>query len=348
MNVMQANDIKVIHLTATPGCAMNIFKQHWGDSAKAFSIPIPDGYVSYQKLMDQMQVRPTFYVQSDPTRSTIKKVDEFWTDVLKSIKQMTRPRYHFVRLPLYRGKDNAAEAEGKDKFTTPKKKGKNSPAKPQSPSDMGYSAKVVSEEIEKMLLQDEELKHLVVEPGAESFRMKYNNVKVYISTDEWERDFINALRTAPENHTFIYVKQTISCAVTLPHEHLGVMIDNYVTVSDHDTVSKWCNRLEFPQALSDTNKAMCEARENTVVQSFLGRMCGYHDNTEAVVYTDVAYVKQHIKHTFDTAGTNSDEEGRMYKDVYFQNRFKNPNNPEMRTYFMHNDVTGDVQSYFSE
>lgn len=70
---------------------------------------------------------------------------------------------------------------------------------------------------------------------------------------------IKILETKPDVHTFLFIKDKLRCAKTICKDHLGIMYERYVT----------------------------KFSVETVVQGLAGRLTGYHENTNSVVFTSV-------------------------------------------------------------
>ena len=74
----------------------------------------------------------------------------------------------------------------------------------------------------------------------------------------------------PSVHTFIFIKQKLSCAKTIVHKHLGVLYERHV-------------------------KSTSDNRTATIVQGLAGRLTGYHENKTSVVFTDLEQIKIYYK-----------------------------------------------------
>ena len=95
-----------------------------------------------------------------------------------------------------------------------------------------------------------------------------------------DMDLDSVLSVKPEKHTFLFIKEKLRCAKTLQKDHLGVLYERI------------------------TRKPVM----NTILQGLVGRLTGYHDNTDSVVFSNVKLVelyKMHWEHSF-RAQKNSD------------------------------------------
>jgi len=66
------------------------------------------------------------------------------------------------------------------------------------------------------------------------------------------------LANPPARHTFLFIKEKLRCAKTLQKEHLGILYE----------------RLSKKPVM------------NTILQGLVGRLTGYHDNTDAIVFSN--------------------------------------------------------------
>lgn len=71
------------------------------------------------------------------------------------------------------------------------------------------------------------------------------------------------LDTPPLIHTFIFIKEKLRCAKTIPKLHLGVLYDR------------------FSHSVS----------QSAIIQGLAGRITGYHDNRDAVLFTNIQVIQ---------------------------------------------------------
>ncbi|MBM72584.1 MAG: hypothetical protein CL847_07365 [Crocinitomicaceae bacterium] len=83
--------------------------------------------------------------------------------------------------------------------------------------------------------------------------------KDYLFLSETKINMYKLLEKSPEKHTFIFIKEKLRCAQTIPKEYLGVLYER-ATESINDSV---------------------------VIQGLAGRLTGYHENKTSVVFTNV-------------------------------------------------------------
>lgn len=90
---------------------------------------------------------------------------------------------------------------------------------------------------------------------------------------------LEILAIQPQKHTFLFIKEKLRCAKTLNKDHLGVLYERI------------------------TRKPVM----NTILQGLVGRLTGYHDNTDSVVFSNVKLVdlyKMHWTHSFRAQKTS--------------------------------------------
>ena len=76
---------------------------------------------------------------------------------------------------------------------------------------------------------------------------------------------LKLLKVEPKKHVFIFIKDKLRCAQTICKDYIGVMYERYTKVIN----------------------------DSAVIQGLLGRMTGYHKNTEAIVYTNIKTVEKY-------------------------------------------------------
>ena len=96
--------------------------------------------------------------------------------------------------------------------------------------------------------------HIIRTPRNELHQVTINNFrKVFPQYDLLSMPHLNILNTKPSKHTFIIIKDTLRCAVTIPKEHIGVLYERFT---------------KFPNRAS-------------IIQGLLGRATGF--NSEHIV-----------------------------------------------------------------
>jgi hypothetical protein len=83
---------------------------------------------------------------------------------------------------------------------------------------------------------------------------------------EMDHDLDDILSSIPDRHTFVFIKEKLRCAKTIPKEYIGVLYERVSnTVQDH-----------------------------VIVQGLAGRLTGYHNNSDAVVFTNIVSLRRHL------------------------------------------------------
>ena len=86
-----------------------------------------------------------------------------------------------------------------------------------------------------------------------------------------DADMDDLLTKAPLRHTFLFIKEKLRCAKTLVKDHLGVL---YERITD-------------------------KPHMDTILQGLVGRLTGYHNNKNSVVFSNPDLVKEYKKHWDD-------------------------------------------------
>jgi hypothetical protein len=86
-----------------------------------------------------------------------------------------------------------------------------------------------------------------------------------------EMDLDEVLSVKPTRHTFLFIKEKLRCAKTLQKDHLGVL---------YERLTK-------------------RPKMNTILQGLVGRLTGYHTNTDAVVFSNPRLVLDYHKRWLD-------------------------------------------------
>jgi hypothetical protein len=96
-----------------------------------------------------------------------------------------------------------------------------------------------------------------------------NFIRVFGNNCEYIKDLDNfdLLVIPPEHHTFIFIKEKLRCAKTIPKKFLGVLYERVTArVLDH-----------------------------VIIQGLAGRMTGYHDNLDAVIFSNEISIRRYLK-----------------------------------------------------
>ena len=97
-----------------------------------------------------------------------------------------------------------------------------------------------------------------------NFKQAIQNDFEFISETQCT-DFTEMVKQEPTKHTFIFIKEKLRCSKTLCKDHIGVL---------------------YEREVKKTNLA-------SIIQGLAGRLTGYHNNTNSIVFTDI---KQIIKY----------------------------------------------------
>lgn len=125
--------------------------------------------------------------------------------------------------------------------------------------------------------------HIIRTPRANLHHVTINNFKIVFKQDNLNyllisestiKDFDSFISSPPSLHTFIFIKDKLRCAKTLDKAHIGVLYERFV------------------------HKPILES----IIQGLAGRLTGYHNNTQSVVFTHLPAIHSHHnhQHTFDT------------------------------------------------
>lgn len=83
---------------------------------------------------------------------------------------------------------------------------------------------------------------------------------------EMDEDLDTLLITKPTKHTFIFIKEKLRCAKTIPKLFLGVLYERVsLSVLDH-----------------------------VIIQGLAGRLTGYHNNLDSVVFTNILSIRRYL------------------------------------------------------
>ena len=87
----------------------------------------------------------------------------------------------------------------------------------------------------------------------------------FLFVSEANIKMLKLLKIEPKKHVFIFIKDKLRCAQTICKDYIGVMYERYTKIIN----------------------------DSAVIQGLLGRMTGYHKNTEAIVYTNLKSVEKY-------------------------------------------------------
>ena len=86
--------------------------------------------------------------------------------------------------------------------------------------------------------------------------------------EEENKCLIDELLKTPQQHTILFIKESARCAATFPNKHrIGVLYER------------------IPRTIHD----------DTIVQSLVGRACGYYDDEGMIVFTYIPSVRKYVK-----------------------------------------------------
>jgi hypothetical protein len=137
-------------------------------------------------------------------------------------------------------------------------------------------------EIKKFIPKDHRF-HIIRTPPAHlhdvvisNFIQIFGNSFAYISEMDLD-DFDHTLASRPNKHTFIFIKEKLRCAKTIPKKFIGVLYERTsLTVSDH-----------------------------VIIQGLAGRLTGYHDNHDSVVFTNILSIRRYLSQAQDNFATGN-------------------------------------------
>ena len=105
------------------------------------------------------------------------------------------------------------------------------------------------------------LKHAIV---MQNFKKTFSEFDFEFISEPKIKKFDSLFEQAPQKHTFVFIKDKLRCAKTLDKDHIGVLYDRVVTAPNHDSV----------------------------LQGLLGRLTGFHANTNSVVFSNFHISKE--------------------------------------------------------
>ncbi len=95
------------------------------------------------------------------------------------------------------------------------------------------------------------------------------------------------IQEPPIVHSFIFIKERLRCAKTIPKQHLGVLYERVSAV----------------------------IQDNVIVQGLAGRLTGYHDNSDSVVFTNILSIRRYLI-DFHSQFQNAKSNPRAFVFIY--------------------------------
>jgi len=89
----------------------------------------------------------------------------------------------------------------------------------------------------------------------------------FLSETDFDVILDQVLLVKPARHTFLFIKEKLRCAKTLPKDYLGVLYERFTK----------------------------RPKMDTILQGLVGRLTGYHDNHDAVVFSNPTLVRDYHK-----------------------------------------------------
>jgi hypothetical protein len=127
------------------------------------------------------------------------------------------------------------------------------------------------QEIRKFIPKDTRF-HIIRTPPAHlhdvvisNFIQIFGNSFDFISETELD-DFDSILTSRPTRHTFIFIKEKLRCAKTIPKKFIGVL---YERVSN-------------------------SVLDHVIIQGLAGRLTGYHNNHDSVVFSNILSIRRYL------------------------------------------------------
>lgn len=145
----------------------------------------------------------------------------------------------------------------------------------------------------------------------ETFNIKYFCIrkKQKLSVeDDLNETYLNFI---PEKHTIIILKEKVRCSYTINKDHIGILYER---------------------------KASYDFNEMTIIQGLAGRACGYYDNTNIIVFSNIDIIKKYIEKIKNNHFVSSYENKTKIKNI--NNKDINYNN-QQQTDIKNNDVLFD-------
>jgi hypothetical protein len=79
--------------------------------------------------------------------------------------------------------------------------------------------------------------HIIRTPRNELHELTISNFKsVFPNSNHLSMPNLNILHSKPSTHTFIFIKDTLRCAVTIPKQHIGVLYERYTNIPNQASI----------------------------------------------------------------------------------------------------------------
>jgi hypothetical protein len=134
----------------------------------------------------------------------------------------------------------------------------------------------------------------------DNYYIKHFCTKDNVALKEFDDLNENYLDNKPNRHTIIVIKEKVRCSYTINKTHIGILYER---------------------------KALKEQNEMTIIQGFLGRACGYYDNSDRniIIFTNIEIInnykykikQQHQKSLYEIK--NKNKKNINDKDINYKN-----------------------------
>jgi hypothetical protein len=301
------NNIKFVHVSATPEGSWLSFPH--GYSSTTWMRPGKD-YYGLRELVKHNQVRQSFDISqqvydpvTDETKPTPQCIQGIF-DIYVEMQKYDEPRYHIIRC--------------NHDYTD----------RSQEPAITVQRLKRVMENInfvfEKFLLKKKKEGDEGDEDG------DYDLVDMTEKTEQVQ----DLLDRKPYRHTFIFIKDTTKCAVTISKEFLGVVYERWTDNSHVFKQRKYYHRQKLndeglPTWSKENTLQTAISRESFIVQSLAGRLTGYRSRElrsamkQTVVFTDPLYIHSYIRDTYNYY-FNMEGLSKLVKNYLHVERYMDP------------------------
>ena len=147
------------------------------------------------------------------------------------------------------------------------------------------------QEIRKYFTRDPRI-HIIRTPPAHLHDVVISNfIQIFGTTSfnylsEMDHELDRVLSNKPMKHTFVFIKEKLRCAKTIPKPFLGVL---YERVSN-------------------------SVLDHVIIQGLAGRLTGYHNNSDAVVFSNILSIRRYLS----SASTNFAYSTSSFRTFTFQ------------------------------
>ena len=202
MQVLLANDIKIVEFSATPNGTL-YDSDKWNSHSSKVKVLPGAGYTSCIDLLESERVKAC-----EPlTAEHFVEVEHTYEKIKETIDGFSTPRYHIIRTP-------SGDKQGQ-----------------------------------------------VITYFNRYFKLPYKKFDM----TEGGSDINQILSTAPEKHTFVFIKEKARCAKTFVKTYIGIWYERYANTMMDDVVT----------------------------QGLLGRATGYDDNGDSVIFTHIESIHKY-------------------------------------------------------